>query len=175
MYSRRVWSAPPQLAHHRLCSQQPPPEGSFKNIIQIASPFLETLQRPLFTQKIKPQVLPLYFEFLMICPVALFDHFSLNVLQPAVLSNHPKLSHFGVSQAETSSDILHLHFPQVSAQKSPPPTVLPSPSSLYQQPHHKPYLLSLDVFSHHQSSLFIICSWLSKSPTWIWNPKEPVP
>ena len=120
MYSRRVWSAPPQLAHHRLCSQQPPPEGSFKNIIQIASPFLETLQRPLFTQKIKPQVLPLYFEFLLICPVALFDHFSLNVLQPAVLSNHPKLSHFGVSQAETSSEILHLHFPQVSAQKSPP-------------------------------------------------------
>lgn len=148
MYSRRVWSAPPQLAHHRLCSQQPPPEGSFKNIIQIASPFLETLQRPLFTQKIKPQVLPLYFEFLLICPVALFDHFSLNVLQPAVLSNHPKLSHFGVSQAETSSEILHLHFPQVSAQKSPPPTVLPSPSFLYQQLHHKTYLLSLDVFSH---------------------------
>lgn len=95
MYSRRGWSAPPQLTHHRLCSQQPPPEGSFKNIIQIASPFLETLQRPLFTQKINPQVLPLYFEFLVICPMALFDHFPLNVLQPAVLSNHPKLSHFG--------------------------------------------------------------------------------
>lgn len=100
MCSRRVWSAPPQLAHHRLCSQQPPPEGSFKNIIQIASPFLETLQRPLFTQKIKPQILPLYFEFLVICLMALFDHFSLNVLQPGILPKHPKLSRFGVSQAK---------------------------------------------------------------------------
>ena len=100
MYSRRVWSAPPQLAHHRLCSQQPPPEGSFKNIIQIASPFLETLQRPLFTQKIKPQILPLYFEFLVICSTALFDHFSLHVLQPGILPKHPKLSRFGVSQAK---------------------------------------------------------------------------
>ena len=64
-------------------SPQSPPEGSFKTVNQIASLFLETLQSLSFTPKIKAQVLPMSFEFLAICPLALPNYVALSGLQTA--------------------------------------------------------------------------------------------
>lgn len=134
IYLRRFWVSP--LPHRRLFSLQPPPEGSFKNINTIASPFLESLQSLFFTQKIKSQVLPMSFEFLAICPRTHFQPFSTRCAPARCSSKTPKVPPLRGITGCTSSDVLHPHFLQVSAPNSPPSIVLPWPSFLSQQRDH---------------------------------------
>lgn len=112
-----------------------PPKGSFKTVNQIAPPLLETLPSLSFTQKIQPQVLPMSFEFLVICPLAPPSCMTLHVLQPPRPSQtRPTPLLWAVTGG--SSDVLCPRLIQAAAPSLPAHTSLPRPPSSHQYLHH---------------------------------------
>ena len=127
----------PPLPHPRPHSPPFPPKGSFKTVHQIAPLLLDTLPSLSFTQKIQPQVLPMSFEFLVICPLAPPSCTTLRVLQPPRPSQTQPTP---LLRAVTggSSDVLCPCLIQAAAPNSPAHTSLPRPPCSHQYLHHTP-------------------------------------
>lgn len=107
-----------------------PSRRTHQRVNQIASLLLETLQSFSFTQKIKAQVLPMSFEFLVICPLALPNRMALCGLQPPRPSQTRTLPCCGESQVALQTPcVLTCSKPTTSHHPSQTSLFRPAPTS----------------------------------------------